>query len=86
MRNIVLEATLIDGCAVMHSILHWPKGKDHISRKFCPSQIFISYLTDTKIIVLNQIQDKKIISIPTITYAKFVKSTSSKRDSHESEK
>ena len=24
--NIIPEATLIEGCAVMHSILHWPKG------------------------------------------------------------
>ena len=25
MRNIIQQATMIDGCAVMHSILHWPK-------------------------------------------------------------
>ena len=64
MRNIIPKATLIDVCEIMHSILHWPK-RGKVSNllvalrsyimKFCPSQMFISYLTDTKIIVLNQI-------------------------------
>ena len=26
MRKIIPEATLVDGCAMMHSILQWSKG------------------------------------------------------------
>ena len=67
MRNIIPEATLIDGCATMHSILYWSKGGkvydllvtliSYVTKILSQPDV-ISYLTVQRS-VLDQIQDRK---------------------------
>ena len=88
-RNIFPDAILIDGCAMLHSAIHWPKGgkvedllaglRSYISKKLLKSDVYLIFDRYKEFSIKSDTRQKKVGSIPLYSHLKQDKSTSSKR-------